>query len=166
MQWPPKQPENSVAFSREELYDLVWSTPMMRLAEIYDISDVGLAKTCRCLRVPRPPVGYWQRVAVGQKVARTKLGIIAGGGAVNCPYMPCIGTHHGRVCFPRSALRVARREELKQLTLRSRMPRRLPKRATSLFHDVSEFGISWELAAQGFERRECLRGAGTSEERQ
>lgn len=54
---------------------------MMRLAEIYDISDVGLAKTCRRLRIPRPPVGYWQRIAVGQKVAPTKLSPTPRGGS-------------------------------------------------------------------------------------
>jgi hypothetical protein len=64
---------STTTISREELYDLVWTMPMMRLADIYDISDVGLAKMCRRLRVPRPPVGYWQRVAVGQKISRTPL---------------------------------------------------------------------------------------------
>lgn len=71
--------DKAAAFSREELYNLVWSTPMMRLAEMYDISDVGLAKTCRRLRVPRPPVGYWQRLAAGQKVPRPKLSPIPRG---------------------------------------------------------------------------------------
>ena len=64
---------STTTISREELYDLVWTMPMMRLADIYDISDVGLAKMCRRLRVPRPPVGYWQRVAAGQKTSRTPL---------------------------------------------------------------------------------------------
>ena len=64
---------STTTISREALYDLVWTMPMMRLADIYDISDVGLAKMCRRLRVPRPPVGYWQRVAAGQKTSRTPL---------------------------------------------------------------------------------------------
>ena len=33
--------------SRGELYDLVWSQPMQRLAKQFGISDVALAKTCR-----------------------------------------------------------------------------------------------------------------------
>src|ERR1035437_1239107 len=73
---------STTTLSRDELYDLVWTKPIMRLAEIYDISDVGLAKTCRRLRVPRPPVGYWQRIAVGQKVARSKLSPIPRGVSV------------------------------------------------------------------------------------
>lgn len=64
---------STTTLSRDELYDLVWTKPIMRLAEIYDISDVGLAKMCRRLRVPRPPVGYWQRVAAGQKISRIPL---------------------------------------------------------------------------------------------
>ena len=64
---------STTTLSRDELYDLVWTKPIMRLAEIYDISDVGLAKMCRRLRVPRPPVGYWQRLAAGQKISRSPL---------------------------------------------------------------------------------------------
>jgi hypothetical protein len=64
---------STTTLSRDELYDLVWTKPMMQLADFYDISDVGLAKMCRRLRVPRPPVGYWQRVAAGQKISRTPL---------------------------------------------------------------------------------------------
>lgn len=60
----------------------MWTTPIMRLAEVYDISDVGLAKTCRRMRVPRPPVGYWQRIAAGQKVARPKLSPIPRGASL------------------------------------------------------------------------------------
>jgi hypothetical protein len=32
--------------TREELYDLVWSTRMSRLAPEFGISDVALAKVC------------------------------------------------------------------------------------------------------------------------
>jgi hypothetical protein len=34
-------------FTREELYALVWSEPMRKVAQKFDISDVGLAKACR-----------------------------------------------------------------------------------------------------------------------
>src|SRR5687767_12788611 len=44
--------------TREELYELVWSTPMSRLAGRYGLSDVGLAKVCDRHHVPRPPRGY------------------------------------------------------------------------------------------------------------
>lgn len=53
---------NSVhSLSRQELYELVWSTPMSRLAPQFGLSDVGLAKVCKKYATPRPPVGYWAK---------------------------------------------------------------------------------------------------------
>ena len=43
--------------SRRDLYNRVWSTPMIKLARELDISDVGLAKACRRYNIPRPPRG-------------------------------------------------------------------------------------------------------------
>lgn len=57
--------------TRRELYDLVWSTPMIRLAETFGLSDVGLAKICAKHRVPTPPRGYWARKEAGYKVKQT-----------------------------------------------------------------------------------------------
>jgi len=39
-------------FTRQELYDLVWSEPMKKLAPRYQISDVALAKACRRADIP------------------------------------------------------------------------------------------------------------------
>jgi len=52
--------------TRDDLYDQVWSTPMSRLAERYDVSGSYLARVCEALNVPRPPVGYWQKKEVGK----------------------------------------------------------------------------------------------------
>lgn len=60
-------------FSREELYAMVWTTPMQRLAKEFGISDVALAKTCKKLAVPRPSRGYWARKAAGQTVKAKPL---------------------------------------------------------------------------------------------
>jgi len=54
-------------WNRDELYQEVWSTPMRTLAKKYGISDVGLAKVCRKLSIPRPGLGYWARKEAGQK---------------------------------------------------------------------------------------------------
>src|SRR5688500_19556469 len=51
----------------EELYDAVWSTPVETLAKQFGMSDVALAKRCKNQNVPRPPRGYWAKVAAGQK---------------------------------------------------------------------------------------------------
>ena len=63
----------TVELTREELYELVWTVPMQRLAERYGISDVALAKTCRKLVIPVPPRGYWRRKETGRVPARPPL---------------------------------------------------------------------------------------------
>ena len=47
-----------VTLSREELCEQVWSAPMRTLAQRFGLSDVGLAKTCKRMRVPVPGRGY------------------------------------------------------------------------------------------------------------
>ncbi len=37
---------------REALYDEIWSEPVIEVAKRYGLSDVGLAKVCRKLRIP------------------------------------------------------------------------------------------------------------------
>ncbi|MFM0472310.1 hypothetical protein [Paraburkholderia strydomiana] len=60
-------------FTRQQLYEQVWSEPMTTLAKTLGISGVGLAKACRRGDIPVPPRGYWARLAAGQRVARTPL---------------------------------------------------------------------------------------------
>ncbi|MFM0705633.1 hypothetical protein [Paraburkholderia sediminicola] len=60
-------------FTRQQLYELVWSGPMTTLAKTLAISGVGLAKACRRGDIPVPPRGYWARLAAGQRVVRTPL---------------------------------------------------------------------------------------------
>jgi len=62
-----------ITISRKELYEQVWSEPVMQLAKRYGFSDVWLAKICRRHDIPRPPRGYWARKQSGQKVPRTPL---------------------------------------------------------------------------------------------
>lgn len=59
--------------SREQLYEEVWSEPILRLAKSYGLSDVGLAKLCKRHDIPRPPRGYWAKLKAGQKPRRTPL---------------------------------------------------------------------------------------------
>ncbi len=63
--------------TREELHELVWSTPMQKLAESYGLSDRGLAKICERHLVPPPPRGYWAKVQAGQPVRKPKLRSVA-----------------------------------------------------------------------------------------
>jgi hypothetical protein len=63
----------SKTLKREELYELVWSHPMRKLATEFGISDVGLAKTCRRAHIPVPERGYWAKSQAGKPANRTPL---------------------------------------------------------------------------------------------
>jgi hypothetical protein len=60
-------------FTRQELYDLVWTTPMVKLAREFGLSDVGLRKTCVRHQIPTPPLGYWAKLSFGKPAKKTAL---------------------------------------------------------------------------------------------
>lgn len=60
-------------FTRQQLYDLVWTQATRTVAAEIGISDVALAKICRKADVPIPPRGYWARKAADQRVLKTAL---------------------------------------------------------------------------------------------
>jgi hypothetical protein len=62
-----------IQFTRQELYAAVWSKSCQKLAADLGISDVALAKTCKRMGIPRPSLGYWARLASGEKVPKTPL---------------------------------------------------------------------------------------------
>jgi len=59
--------------TRSDLYQQVWETPIHQLSKKYGLSDVGLAKICKRHNIPRPPRGYWARLAAGQSPSKTPL---------------------------------------------------------------------------------------------
>ena len=48
----------TIRLTREQLYELVWSEAMQRLAKQIGISDVAIAKHCRRMDIPVPERGY------------------------------------------------------------------------------------------------------------
>lgn len=58
----------TATLTREELYTLVWTTPMSRLAPQFGLSDQGLAKICARFDIPRPQQGHWNKLAAGKPV--------------------------------------------------------------------------------------------------
>lgn len=60
----------TIEWDRAKLYDEIWNTPLRTVAKLYGLSDVGLAKICKKLQIPRPGVGYWRRKECGFKVVR------------------------------------------------------------------------------------------------
>lgn len=62
-----------VVLSRAELYELVWSEPVTKVAERFGITGTGLRKICDRHDVPVPPRGHWAKVAANKKVPRPRL---------------------------------------------------------------------------------------------
>lgn len=48
-------------WNREELYEKVWSKPVVKVAEEYGVSDGAIAKVCKKLSVPVPGRDYWAK---------------------------------------------------------------------------------------------------------
>ena len=63
----------SVSLKREELYEQVWTEPLIHLASKYGLTGNGLKKICRKANIPVPPPGYWQRLKVGRPDPRPGL---------------------------------------------------------------------------------------------
>lgn len=57
----------------QELYNLVWSKPMTKIAKDFGVSDRAVAKTCARRQVPVPPRGYWAKKTVGIDSPRPPL---------------------------------------------------------------------------------------------
>ena len=51
----------------------MWERPARQIARELGISDVALGKLCRHLQVPKPPRGYWARVASGKTPRKPPL---------------------------------------------------------------------------------------------
>ena len=59
--------------TREELYELVWSAPMIKVGEKFKVSGSYMARVCSTLRVPRPERGYWAKLTVGKAPEKPRL---------------------------------------------------------------------------------------------
>jgi len=62
-------------FTRQALYDLVWSEPRTHLAKRLGISDVGIAKACRRALISMPEAGYWAKKRAGKRTRKRLLPI-------------------------------------------------------------------------------------------
>lgn len=58
---------DGIKLTREELYQKVWTTPAIRLAREFGISDVALGKICRRVEIPKPPPGHWRKIETGHR---------------------------------------------------------------------------------------------------
>jgi hypothetical protein len=63
----------TLSLTREQLHELVWSEPMLKVAARYDVSSSYMARVCALLNVPRPERGYWAKLAVGKAPPKPPL---------------------------------------------------------------------------------------------
>lgn len=56
---------------RNELYEMVWTIPMVKIAKEYGVSDKAIAKICNKLNVPVPGVGHWRKLKTEHEVFKT-----------------------------------------------------------------------------------------------
>ncbi len=59
--------------SREELYEQVWSKPMIKVAADYGVTGTALKKTCDRHHIPTPERGYWAKLEYGKRVNKEAL---------------------------------------------------------------------------------------------
>lgn len=59
--------------TREALYELVWSEPMLKVAKRFEVSSSYMARVCTHLNVPRPERGYWAKLAFGKAPVKPAL---------------------------------------------------------------------------------------------
>ena len=69
----------TIELSREQLYDLVWSTPLSRLTLEYAFSNDGIKKICKQFDIPLPDRSYWSKLKFNKNVKIKKLNPIFGG---------------------------------------------------------------------------------------
>jgi hypothetical protein len=96
------QTSEKFEISQLDLYEQVWSTPANRLADKFGVSGSYLARVCDALKVPRPPVGYWQKLAVGKAKPRPDLPLALPGDQVTWSKDKALATPIKRMAQPSS----------------------------------------------------------------
>lgn len=64
-----------VALTRDEFYEMVWTTPTSHLLKKYDITQHKFIGLCKKFDIPRPGIGYWIKKANNKPVIRKALPI-------------------------------------------------------------------------------------------
>jgi hypothetical protein len=73
MQRKTKKMMDKITITRKQLFDEVWHTPLLQLANKYEISDVGLRKLCIRKNIPLPKSGHWSKAKFGKASKQPKL---------------------------------------------------------------------------------------------
>jgi hypothetical protein len=70
---PGMDEQDQRGLTRDQLYELVWSEPVRKVAQRFGLSDRGLAKLCERHAIPVPGRGYWRLKETGHRVRRLPL---------------------------------------------------------------------------------------------
>jgi hypothetical protein len=66
-------PRRLAELSRQELYDLIWSTPVTQVAADFGVTEATVKNHCNNRRIPRPTLRYWSKIAAGIKPRKKPL---------------------------------------------------------------------------------------------
>lgn len=69
-------PRPPVTLTRQQLYDRIWSVSAVQLAKELGVSDVAISKACKRHQIPKPPLGYWAKLAAGKAPPRPALPVL------------------------------------------------------------------------------------------
>ncbi len=64
----------SKKMTRCKLYDLIWSTPLSKLADQFNLPVKSLKKICTKYDIPLPEPGHWQKLIFEKEVIKKELG--------------------------------------------------------------------------------------------
>ena len=73
----------TIKFERNDLYNKVWTTPLSKLAEEYEVSGNGLKKVCIKMNIPIPYNGYWRKLETKKDVFKPPLPLLKPGEVEN-----------------------------------------------------------------------------------
>ena len=86
---------NDTPLTRDELYELVWREPMLKLAARFDVTSTYLARVCVELRVPRPERGHWAKLEFGKPSPQVALPAVRPGDVTEWKPGASLGTTQG-----------------------------------------------------------------------
>lgn len=65
----------NIKLSRKEVYELVWSTPISKIVEVYALSNDSFKKICKKHEIPLPPNGYWLKLKYNKPFTKEILSL-------------------------------------------------------------------------------------------
>jgi len=64
---------DKITFTRNQLYELIWSKSITTLAKEFGSSDYGLRKICKEFNIPLPYSGYWSKLKYDKPLRKVNL---------------------------------------------------------------------------------------------